>query len=146
MRSTTTAALAACLALLTGCAGAELGTAYASANVAEGPRTDEVRCREAEPRLESLQGALDTLHLAHVATFDDAHAVATSALTSWVETFEDADDGPLADAYESGERKLAHLERMDATTPHQDLLDWVAATLDVAIDAHTYCADATAPY
>jgi hypothetical protein len=142
--TTAAAALTACAALLAGCGQAELGAASASASVPAEERTDEVRCRESEPRLESLSGALETLELANAETFESAHTVTTSALTSWTDTFEDAPEGPLAEAYESGQRRLAHLERMDATTPHPELVEWTAATLDTATDVQSSCEELTA--
>jgi hypothetical protein len=138
------AALTACAALLAGCVEVDLGAAAASANVSAEGRSDEVRCQESEPRGRSLGDALETLTLANVSTFESAHTVTTSALTSWTETFEDAPDGPLAEAYESGQRKLAHLDRMDATTPEPELAEWIAATFDVATDAQRACVDLTA--
>jgi hypothetical protein len=146
-RHTTAAALlSACAALLAGCAQAPIESVAAAATVPAEERTDEVRCREAELRLESLVGALETFELANVATFDSAHTLTTSALESWVTTFADAPDGPLADAHESGERKLAHLERLDATTPHPDQLAWAAATFETAYAAQRYCDELTAQW
>jgi hypothetical protein len=142
--TTAAAALTACAALLAGCGQAEFGAAAASASVPAEERTDEVRCRESEPRLESLIGALETLELANAETFESAHTVATAALTSWTETFEDAPDGPLAEVYEAGDRKLAHLDRMDTTTPEAELVEWIASTLDVAVDTQGSCAELTA--
>jgi hypothetical protein len=139
-RHTTAAALlSACAALLAGCAQAPIESVAAAATVPVEERTDEVRCREAELRVESLVGALETLELANGATFESAYTVATSALESWVTTFADAADGPLAEAHESGERKLAHLQRIDATTPHPDVLAWTSATLETTDAAQRYC-------
>jgi hypothetical protein len=137
--TTAAAALLACAAFLAGCAQSPVESIAAAATLPAEERTDEVRCREAELRLESLLGALETLELANVSTFDSAHAVTTSALESWTTTFADAPDGPLAETHESGERKLAHLERMDATTPHPDLLAWTSATIETTDTAQRYC-------
>jgi hypothetical protein len=134
-----TAALLACAALLAGCAQSPIESIAAAATLPAEERTDEVRCREAEPRLESLLAALETIELANLSTFESAHVVTTSALESWTTTFADAPDGPLAEAHESGERKLAHLERLDATTPHPDLLAWTSATIETTDAAQRYC-------
>jgi hypothetical protein len=134
-----TAALLACAALLAGCAQSPIESVAAAATLPAEERTDEVRCREAEPRLESLLAALETIELANLSTFESAHVVTTSALESWTTTFADAPDGPLAEAHESGERKLAHLERLDATTPHPDLLAWTSATIENTDAAQRYC-------
>jgi hypothetical protein len=144
-RHTTAAAtLTACAALLAGCGQVELGTVAASATVPAEPRTDTVRCREAEPRIASLDSALETLDLANASTFDSAHVLATSALTSWTETFGDAPDGPLAEAHEAGQRKLAHLERITSATSYSEQLEWTTATLEVVADAERYCTELTA--
>lgn len=140
------AALSACSALLAGCGQADLGAAAAAAAVPVEQRTDEVRCREAAPRLESLTGALETLELANVTTFDGAHTLTTSALSSWVSSFEDATDGPLAAAHQAGEHKLAHLERIDATTPQLELLEWIDATVTVTTDTQAACDELTTPW
>jgi hypothetical protein len=134
-----TAALLACAALLAGCAQSPIESIAAAATLPAEERTDEVRCREAEPRLESLLAALETIELANLSTFESAHVVTTSALESWTTTFADAPDGPHAEAHESGERKLAHLERLDATTPHPDLLAWTSATIETTDAAQRYC-------
>jgi hypothetical protein len=141
--TTAAAALWTCAAFLAGCAEAPVESVAAAATLPAAERTDEVRCREAELRLESLLGALETIELANITTFDSAHAVTTSALESWATTFADAPDGPLAEAHESGGRKLAHLGRLDATTPEPDLLAWTSATIETANAAQRYCDELT---